>query len=94
MEVDFCPQCVGFTAKFDSTLQSGVPNLPVRNVESTQLDIYAVHRMFDMSDPSGCLHEASKKLLFSGHKPRDLQFTDIQEARELLDRWLELNTIE
>ena len=56
------------------------------------VDVYAIHQTFNINDPSGCIHHASKKLLLSGvrtgGKP---QHTDIKEARDTLTRWLDLN---
>lgn len=56
------------------------------------VDVYSVHQLFGVDDPSGCIHHASKKLLLSGVRTggkskRD----DIREARDTLTRWLDLN---
>lgn len=56
-----------------------------------EIDVYAVHQLFEIDDPSGALHHASKKLLLSGARTggkskRD----DIKEARDTLTRWLDL----
>lgn len=58
----------------------------------TAIDVYQTHALFDIQDPSGCIQHASKKLLLSGVRTggkskRD----DIREARDTLNRWLELN---
>ena len=60
-----------------------------------EVDVYAVHRLFDIQDPSGAIQHASKKLLLSGVRTggKSMQ-KDIQEARDTLSRWLELNTTE
>ena len=56
------------------------------------LDVYAVHQLFDIQDPSGALQHASKKLLLSGVRTGGKsQFKDIKEARDTLTRWLQLN---
>lgn len=58
----------------------------------TELDVYAVHHLFDLRDPSGCLHHSSKKILLSGVRTGGKSsYKDIQEARDTLTRWLELN---
>lgn len=61
----------------------------------TEMDVYAVHHVFQVDDPSGCIHHSSKKLLLSGvrtgGKPK---WKDIKEARDTLTRWLELNGVE
>lgn len=59
-----------------------------------EIDVYAVHHVFQIDDPSGCLQHSSKKLLLSGArtggKPK---WKDIKEARDTLTRWLELNGV-
>lgn len=63
---------------------------PVEGI--TKLDVYTVHKLFDIQDPSGCLQHASKKILLAGvrnsGKPA---YQDIKEARDTLSRWLDLN---
>ena len=55
------------------------------------VDVYQVHRLFGIDDSSGCIQHASKKLLLSGArtggKPKR---KDIEEARDTLTRWLEI----
>ena len=58
----------------------------------TEVDVYVIHYLFDIQDPSGAIQHASKKLLLSGVRTggkskRD----DIKEARDTLTRWLELD---
>lgn len=58
----------------------------------SEIDVYAVHRLFDIDDPAGCIHHASKKLLLSGVRTGGKsKHDDIREARDTLNRWLELN---
>ena len=58
----------------------------------TEIDVYAVHYMFNIQDPSGCLQHSSKKLLLSGVRTGGKsQYKDIKEARDTLTRWLQLN---
>lgn len=58
-----------------------------------EVDVYAVHMLFQIDDPSGAVQHASKKLLLSGVRTGGKnQFDDIREARDTLNRWLELNT--
>ncbi len=58
----------------------------------THLDVYGVHKLFDVNDPSGCIQHASKKLLLSGVRTGGKSaYEDIKEARDTLNRWLELN---
>lgn len=56
-----------------------------------EVDVYAVHQLFDINDPSGALQHASKKLLLSGVRTGGKSaYDDIREARDTLTRWLEL----
>ena len=58
----------------------------------TEVDVYAVHKLFNIQDPSGAIQHASKKLLLSGVRTGGKSpFKDIQEARDTLTRWLQLN---
>ena len=61
----------------------------VRHLE--HVDVYQVHQLFGIEDCSGCIQHASKKLLLSGArtggKPKR---KDIEEARDTLTRWLEI----
>lgn len=60
--------------------------------ELTEVDVYAVHKLFDIHDPSGCIHHSSKKLLLSGVRTGGKSaYHDIKEARDTLTRWLQLN---
>lgn len=57
-----------------------------------EIDVYAVHHLFNIQDPSGAIQHASKKLLLSGVRTGGKSaFDDIKEARDTLTRWLELN---
>ena len=57
-----------------------------------EIDVYAVHQLFDINDPSGCIQHASKKLLLSGARTGGKSvMKDITEARDTLTRWIQLN---
>lgn len=57
-----------------------------------EIDVYQVHKLFNVQDPSGAIQHASKKLLLSGVRTGNkTQYKDIQEARDTLNRWLEMN---
>jgi hypothetical protein len=60
--------------------------------EIDEIDVYHVHKLFEVDDPSGCIHHSSKKLLLcgkrTGEKPKH---KDVAEARDTLTRWLQLN---
>ena len=57
-----------------------------------EIDVYAVHHVFDIKDPSGAIQHASKKLLLSGVRTGGKSMVkDIKEARDTLTRWLQLN---
>lgn len=60
--------------------------------ELTHVDVYAVHKLFDIQDPSGCIQHASKKLLLAGVRTGNKPvLKDIIEARDTLNRWIELH---
>ena len=57
-----------------------------------EVDVYQVHQLFDIQDPSGAIQHASKKLLLSGVRTGGkTKYEDIREARDTLDRWLQIN---
>jgi hypothetical protein len=58
-----------------------------------EVDVYAVHMLFEVDDTSGAIQHASKKLLLSGVRTGGKsQYDDVREARDTLNRWLELQT--
>ena len=60
--------------------------------ELTEVDVYQTHQLFQIDDPSGCIHHASKKLLLSGVRTGGKsKVDDIKEARDTLTRWLQIN---
>lgn len=56
------------------------------------IDIYAVCKIFDVQDTSGCLQHAIKKLLVTGKRGHKDRQTDIQNAIDTLNRLLELES--
>lgn len=57
-----------------------------------EIDVYTVHQLFNIEDPSGCIQHASKKLLLSGVRTGGKsKIEDIQEARDTLTRFLQLH---
>jgi hypothetical protein len=61
----------------------------VRHLDT--IDVYETHRLFNVEDPSGCIQHASKKLLLSGVRTGGkTKLQDIEEARDTLNRWLEM----
>lgn len=56
------------------------------------MDTYAVNKLFPVDDPSGCIIHARKKLLVPGTRTGGkTMIQDVKEARDTLNRWLELN---
>ena len=96
---DFCLVCQrnheATTQKqtaLNRTMSQKYPQYFKRVDDLFEVDVYAVHRLFNIQDPSGAVQHASKKLLLSGVRTGGKsQFKDIQEARDTLNRWLELN---
>jgi hypothetical protein len=87
---DFCEPCQGKEAPgIDSgrSLAERYPEQYKSLGDLTEIDIFAVHHLFQIQDPSGCLQYASRKLLIGGMP----NFSDIREARDTLTRWLQLN---
>lgn len=107
-QTDFCDECNHHINRINAAEPEEVPEearqpepstmaqkypkyyKPVGNL--TEVDVYAVHKLFDIQDPSGAIQHASKKLLLSGVRTGGKSpFKDIQEARDTLTRWLQLN---
>lgn len=99
-DADFCRECAAYqNSDWDSTpreeasssMAAKYPKYykPVGTL--TEVDVYAVHKLFDLQDASGALHHASKKLLLSGVRTGGKSsYKDIEEARDTLTRWLQL----
>ena len=64
-----------------------------RNVSNLDhIDVYQVHKLFGIEDSSGAIQHASKKLLLSGVRTGNkTKYQVIKEARDTLNRWLEMN---
>ena len=94
---DFCDDCLDvINQKSDQedtlSLSEKYPQYYKSVGNTTEIDVYAVHQLFCIQDPSGCLQHASKKLLLSGVRTGGKSaFHDIKEARDTLSRWLQLN---
>ena len=102
---DFCEGCQSINTRNQGLIPSREDHLngpttmaqkypkyykPVGNL--TEVDVYAIHKIFNVQDPSGAIHHASKKLLLSGVRTGGkTPYKDIQEARDTLTRWLQLN---
>lgn len=99
----FCQSCVhAYIHGKDVTKQlsnpqsmsAKYPNYYKKVGEMTEIDVYAVHALFNIQDPSGAIQHASKKLLLSGVRTGGKSMKDdIREARDTLNRWLELSEI-
>lgn len=60
--------------------------------ELDELDVYMTHELFQVNDCSGAIQHASKKLLLSGFRTGGKsKYDDIREARDTLNRWLQIN---
>jgi hypothetical protein len=53
----------------------------------TEIDAFGVLQLFQLQDPSGCLHHSVRLMLRSGTP----EFKNVREARDTLTRWLQLN---
>ena len=80
------------TAQEPSALGQLYPKYHKDVSDFSTVDVYAIHQLFEIDDPSGCIQHASKKLLLSSVRTGGKgKFTDIVEARDTLNRWIELN---
>ena len=92
---DFCDDC---DSQFTPSKQNDNEDMSAKYPqyykpvgELVFVDIYAVHKLFNIQDPSGCIQHASKKLLLSGVRTGGKSaYDDIKEARDTLTRWLQL----
>lgn len=88
---DFCTPCQN-KEDITSSPQSLANRYPdyYRSVgDMTEIDVFAVHHLFRIDDHSGCLQQASQKLLLSGVSKT--LYADVKGARDMLTRWLQLN---
>ena len=96
---DFCNDCTQsnlFKAEYLPEVQQSMSEKYPKYFKDvgtlTEVDVYAVHHLFQINDPSGAVQHASKKLLLSGVRTGGKSMRkDISEARDTLTRWLQLN---
>ena len=94
---DYCSTCLAQQQALPeeqptTTLATRYPKYYKSVEHLNEVDVYAVHLLFDIQDPSGAIQHASKKLLLSGARTGGkTKYHDIKEARDTLTRWLELN---
>lgn len=95
---DFCPDCMKEIFNMTGVLshQPSMSELYPKYYKDfsdvDEADVYLVHDRFNIQDPSGCIHHASKKLLLSGVRTGGKsKYDDVREARDTLNRWLEIN---
>ena len=91
VDQDFCNDCSPHTQPSHRRMSDQFPQLFKSVGKLSEIDTYAVHRLFDIHDPSGCIHHASRNLLLCGADSVSIT-RKVIEARDLLNRWLELNT--
>ena len=99
--MDFCMSCFERSANNDDLLEESAEAMSKRYPayykdvsDLAEIDVYGVHHIFQITDPSGCIHHASKKLLLSGVRTGGKSvYKDIREARDTLTRWLHLNEL-
>ena len=58
------------------------------------VDIYQVCKLFEVEDPSHCTQHSIKKLLMSGKRGAKDKMKDIIEARDTLNRYLQIEGVE
>ena len=79
--------------EFDRRMSDKYPKYYKRIPDTVkEIDVYAVCQMFPVDDSTGCINHARKKLLVPGTRTGGKSFyKDVKEARDTLNRWLELN---
>lgn len=99
-EGDFCLACttneqghsVAGGEKSPLTLAQLYPKYFKDVKDLDELDVYMTHELFQINDCSGAIQHASKKLLLSGVRTGGKsKYDDIREARDTLNRWLQIN---
>lgn len=83
-----CKQC----SKFES-LDSQKPKHSHYHKDVSQydtIDVYALCKIFDIQDPSGCTQHAIKKLLVTGQRGHKDRLNDLQDVIDTVKRLIEL----
>lgn len=89
-ETSSCEECA-YHPDNELSLSEKYPQYFKDVSELHEIDVYKVHQLFNVNDPSGAIQHASKKLLLSGVRTGGKsQYDDIREARDTLTRWLEI----
>lgn len=81
---DFCTDCL-------EVVKADLDDLEVERIPVNKLDPFLVNQLFDIQDPSGCIQHASRNLLLSNQDGGQHMLQRIKEARNALNRWLEIN---
>lgn len=86
---DFCEPCLNKEEApgFSPSLSDKYPDLYRALGDMAEIDVFAIHHLFNIQDPSGCLQHASR-ILLTGNTP---VYALVREARDTLTRWLQLN---
>jgi len=81
---------IGEAKPKNSTNHSLYPKYFKSVVNDTHIDVYRVHQLFNLNNEMLC--HASKKLLLAGERTGEKSLRkDVIEARDTLNRYLELN---
>lgn len=95
---DYCDDCGPLYVEPSEALVEAVESTKLYSAyfkdvrDLDEIDVYCVHALFQLQDTSGALHHASKKLLLSGVRTGGKsRYQDIKEARDTLNRWLDIN---
>lgn len=59
----------------------------------TEMDTYLLIRVWNIEDKNGALHHALKKMLDAGKRGNKDKMKDIREARDSLNRYLEIEAM-
>lgn len=94
---DFCTACLGRLQEAapvsnNTSMSLKYPKYFKDFSDVSEADVYLIHDRFRIDDSSGAIQHASKKLLLSGVRTGGKsKYQDIKEARDTLNRWLEIN---
>lgn len=91
-DISTTPISIPWRRESDVSMAEKYPKYYKRIPEGVQeLDIYAVCQLFDVTDAA--LSHALKKIMLPGTRTGGKsRYDDIKEARDTLNRWLELNS--
>lgn len=63
-------------------------------IKIEDIDVFLIHHLFEINDPSGAIQEASKLLLLCGQRDDDKTPYEVAiEARDILNRFIQIHEL-